>query len=221
MRKTKLLPLVAVVCAAFAAGPAFAVPSVAILAPVGGFVGSSVTVVVSVTDIAAADIASVELLVDGSPAGSDADGVEPFEVTWSPAANGATYQLKARLTDTASATYESSAVSVTADLTAPSNSITTAPGATLRNVPRIQGVVQGDAITGLASDTGSGLQAVTVVISHAVLGLTDSGLAELDGAGGWSYIPAFALVPGDYSVSAVAFDAAGNSTGAASTVFIV
>lgn len=194
--------------------PAFASSSVAIISPTAGFVAGSFDVLVAADD--SDGVASVELFVDAVSVGSDSQA--PFEFIVS-SSHGSIHSLVARMTDVNDDVLDSDAVSVTVDAVAPTASISTAAGSVLLNLPPVGEGISGDPVEGTASDDGSGIAGIAVNLTHTELGLRESGHATINADGTWEFVPAFALVPGEYLVDATPVDLVDN-VGATATVVV-
>ncbi|HVL90055.1 MAG TPA: Ig-like domain-containing protein [Actinomycetota bacterium] len=213
-RHSALVVLAGVLVGMLGMAPASASSSVDILSPTGGYVPGSFTVLVAADDDDG--VASVELLVDGISAGSVIS--EPFEFALT-GSDDTTIQLVARMTDSLDNVTNSAPVTVTVDAVAPSLSITTPQGSTLLNLPTVNEFIGGDGVEGTSSDDGSGVVTIAVNLTHTTLNLSESGHASIADDGSWEYVPAFALVPGEYLVDATPVDAADN-VGATATVVV-
>lgn len=213
-RHSALVVLAGVLVGMLGMAPASASSSVDILSPTGGYVPGSFTVLVAADDDDG--VASVELLVDGISAGILTS--EPFEFALT-GSDDTTIQLVARMTDSLDNVTNSAPVTVTVDAVAPSLSITTPQGSTLLNLPTVNEFIGGDGVEGTSSDDGSGVVTIAVNLTHTTLNLSESGHASIADDGSWEYVPAFALVPGEYLVDATPVDAADN-VGATATVVV-
>lgn len=173
-------------------------PSVALTNPAAGAIISGT---VSVTADATDDngVSQVEFFDGVTSLGIDSDGSDGWSVSWdtTTASNGE-HALTATATDTAGQTASDS-VNVTVDNTPPTVEITSpSAGAT------VSGTID---VTADASDTATSVAAVEFFVDGASLG-TDS-----DGSDGWSVSWNTASVTnGDHNLTAVATDAAGNTT---------
>lgn len=215
MRRHSALALAAgVLVGAMGMAPALANADVSIVSPTAGYVAGSFDVVVSADS--PDGVASVELFANGVSVGTDT--ATPFEFAMS-GSDGSSISLVARMTDGNGGLTDSDAVAVTVDDAAPSAVITTADGSVLLNLPQVNEQVGGDAIRGTSSDAGSGIASIAVTMTHTTLNLIESGHAAIAADGSWEWVPAFALVPGDYLVEATPVDLADN-VGATATVTV-
>jgi subtilisin family serine protease len=175
-------------------------PAISLTSPGGGSIAGIVSVVASAADDFG--VAGVQFALDGAPLGTE-DTTVPYEVAWNTAsaANGV-HVLTAVARDAAGHTTTAASVSVTVanDTASPTVALTT-PGA---------GTVSGTVnITGAASDD-LGVAAVQFTLNGAPLGEEDTTApyeASWDSA---------SVANGVHVLAAVARDAAGHTTTAAS-----
>jgi hypothetical protein len=180
-------------------------PTVAITAPAGGATVSGTAVSVSATASDNVGVASVQFKLDGANLGA-ADTTAPYAVTWNTTtATGGTHTLTAVATDAAGNTTTSAPVTVTVangggggDTTPPTVSITApAGGAT----------VSGTAVSLSATATDNvGVSSVQFKLDGANLGAADTTAPY---AATWNTTTA---TNGTHTLTAVATDAAGNTT---------
>jgi hypothetical protein len=182
-------------------------PTVGITSPASG---ASVTGTISVTANATDNIgvAGVQFQLDGAPLGAE-DTAAPYAASWNTgtAAQGSTHTLTAVARDAAGNTTISSAVTVTIlDTTAPSVAVTSpASGAT------VSGTVT---VTATASDNIAVL-GVQFRLDGANLGTED---LTTPYSSPWNTNTA---APGTHTLSAIARDAAGNTTTSAAVTVTV
>ncbi len=177
-------------------------PTVTLTAPaMGALVGGTVTVSAATSDDAA--VARVDFLDGGTVVGMVT--APPFSITWHPATTG-THSLTAQATDRVGRVTTSAAVTVTADLTAPTVAMSApANGSTVQNTVNV---------SASASD-GNGIAAVDFYRDGTVLLGTDTTSPYTIA---WNTITTPA---GVHTLTAVARDGAGNSaTSAARTVTV-
>ncbi|WAS85148.1 MULTISPECIES: adventurous gliding motility protein AgmC [unclassified Corallococcus] len=178
-------------------------PEVEITAPVDGSTVASGTVTVTGTSVGAT---SVTLTFEGNDYGPipvDASG------NWSQALPGpladGTYTVTAVATDAAGNESTPDSVTFTVDVTAPTVAITTpANGSTVGANVTVTGT------------TAGGATSVTVSFQG-----TDYGPIPVDASGNWSQALPGPLANGTYTVTAVAVDAAGNTSTTATSTFTV
>ena len=107
------------------------------------------------------------------------------------------------------------------DTTPPTIAFTTQQGATIVNLPQeFPPDTIETKIRGTATDDLSGVTVVTVDLRGPV---HEGGLADQSCDAGnlnctWSYSPPFISLPGEYTVTATAFDADGNSASTTTTI---
>jgi len=186
--------------------PDTAAPTVSISAPANGAtVTGTVTVSANASDNVG--VAGVQFLLDGANLGAEDTG-SPYSVSWNTATAGAgSHTLTARARDAAGNTTTSATVTVTVpDTSAPTVSISApANGAT------VSGVVS---VTAAAADN-VGVAGVQFLVDGANLGAEDTSSPY---SVSWSTTT---VSNGSHTLTAVARDAAGNTTTSAAIVVTV
>ncbi len=132
------------------------------------------------------------------------DTEAPYEAEWGAVdlVHGVSYQLSAVVTDKIGRTYEVSAVTITADLIAPTGTIT---------APTAGTVTTGQpTFTATATDAGSGMKQVAFQYAAAATP-TVWNTVSVDTADPWQAVWAITLAEGDYKFRAVLSDNAGNT----------
>ncbi|WP_223636389.1 Ig-like domain-containing protein [Corallococcus sp. EGB] len=178
-------------------------PEVEITAPADGTTVASGTVTVTGTSVGATSVTITFEGTDYGPIAVDASG------NWSQALPGplsdGTYTVTAVATDAAGNTSTPDSVTFTVDQTAPTVAITTpANGSTVGANVTVTGT------------TAGGATSVTVSFQG-----TNYGPIPVDASGNWSQALPGPLANGTYTVTAVAVDAAGNTSTTASSTFTV
>jgi phage replication-related protein YjqB (UPF0714/DUF867 family) len=174
-------------------------PTVAVTSPVGGaVVFGTVSLVASAADDVG--IASVRILVNGSPVGVPGTS-SPYSVAWNTSGlpNG-TYTITATATDAGGNTSTSAPVAVTLDnpdLTAPSVSVTS---------PSAGAALSGTVTLAAGATDNVGVASVRFLVNGAQVGAIDTTSPY---SAAWNTT---AVSNGTYTIAAVATDAAGNST---------
>jgi hypothetical protein len=180
-------------------------PTVAVTNPAAGSVSGTVTIAATATDDVG--VAGVQFLVNGVNLGAE-DTTAPYELVWATLGvpNGV-YTLEAVARDAAGnqAGSPGLVVAVANDTTAPTLSITSPAGGTLSGTVTVS--------AGAADDFG--VAGVRFLLDGASLGAEDT-TAPYELA--WATLT---VANGEYTLSAVARDAAGNQTTAASVVVTV
>jgi Bacterial Ig domain/Calcineurin-like phosphoesterase len=182
-------------------------PTVSVTAPQpGSFVRGTVPLAASASDDVG--VASVEFMVDGASVGVDA--TSPYAASWdtSALADGSQHSITAVALDTSGNPATSGEVTVTVDNTAPTVTITAPDGTT-----PLSGTVSVEAS---AADTGgSGVVSVQFKVDDSDLGTADTTEPY---ARDWDTTTAS---NGQHRLTAVAVDAAGNTTTSAAVTVTV
>jgi hypothetical protein len=178
-------------------------PTVSVTAPAdGATVSGLVTLTATASDNVG--VAGVQFLVNGGPVGAEDTG-SPYSLSaLTTAANNGTYLVTARARDTAGNTTTSAPVTIIVDNTAPTVAITSAGGA-------VSGLVT---LTATASDN-VGVAGVQFLVNGGPVGAEDTGSPYSLSA------PTTAANNGTYTLTAVARDAAGNTTTSAPVTITV
>ncbi|MFB1481346.1 Ig-like domain-containing protein [Corallococcus sp. RDP092CA] len=177
-------------------------PEVDITSPLDGETVASSTVTVTGTSVGAT---SVTLTFEGNdygPISVDPSGNWSFPLP-GPLADG-TYTVTATATDAAGNESTPDSISFTVDQTAPTVAITTP--------------ANGSTVGANVTVTGTTTGATSVTVSFQG---TDYGPIAVDASGNWSQALPGPLANGDYTVTAVAVDAAGNASTPATSTFTV
>ncbi|WP_199724611.1 Ig-like domain-containing protein, partial [Corallococcus sp. AB011P] len=178
-------------------------PTVAIDAPVDGAILNTPNVTVEGSSSGASYVTLTVGAASYGPITVNGDGSWSFPLP-GPLAEGS-YTATAVATDAAGNTSTTATTNFTVDLTAPTVEIST-PG-------------DGDVIgTSTVTVTGTATGATSVTLTYNG---TDYGPIPVDGSGNWSYQLPVSLPEGSITVTAVATDAAGNTSTPDSTTFTV
>jgi hypothetical protein len=183
-------------------------PSVSVTAPVQDSTVSGATVSFNATAGDDVGVAGVLFLVDGGPAGAE-DTIAPYEIAWdsTSVANG-THVVSARARDAAGNTADSAAVTITVDnvVPPPPPPDTTAPTVSV-TAPAVGDTVAGTNVlfTANASDN-VGVAGVVFLVNGVAAAEEDTSAPY---AASWN---SATVGDGQYVLSALARDAAGNTT---------
>ncbi|HZS24751.1 MAG TPA: Ig-like domain-containing protein [Gaiellaceae bacterium] len=186
-------------------------PTVALTAPAAG---TTVSGVVTVSAGASDDVgvAGVQFTLDGNPLGSE-DTVSPYAVSWNTtlAANGQ-HVLGAVARDAAGNRTTAATVTITVANAPPSD---TTPPTVALTAPSPGSVVSGTVTVSANASDNVGVVGVQFTLDGAALGAEDTSAPY---SISWNTAT---VSPGSHALSAVARDAAGNSTTAASVAVTV
>jgi hypothetical protein len=179
-------------------------PTVALTAPaLGAALRGTTTVSADASDNVG--VVGVQFRLDGNNLGAE-DTASPYGVSWdTTAASDGTHALTAVARDAAGNTTTSSAITVTVDNSAPTVTVTVPGGTTVAGTT---------AVTASASDN-AGVAGVQFLVDNVAIGAEDTTAPySVD----WDTTPA---ASGSHTLTAVARDAAGNTTTSAPVAVIV